>query len=286
MVSLGALLWVVLAGCSIPHNCLWDRPLGCAGHAAHWHATGVVSSGVADERTREPDLAGDDVAPAFPVPAAMDLVRVARGGWPACIVDELRPSGAAQQHACSGAPVHAVCSLDNCGSAGGDDLHNVLSQPNVGTPGADAYPPPDVRGVCPDFRSPPWKLRPPQAMATLACAPSSYFARNVLCAAQEFPASRHIELPGLAPRNAWVEAFEWVRGNTPRNAFFALDPKYMEKSGDDYHGFRGIAERSMLADDVKDTSVVEVFRTWLISGNSNWLAGKSGRAWAWMISSG
>ena len=76
---------------------------------------------------------------------------------------------------------------------------------------------------------------------------------------QEFPSDRHIELPGLAPRNAWVQAFEWVRENTPRNAFFALDPKYMEKSGDDYHGFRGIAERSMLADDVKDPSVVEVF---------------------------
>ena len=76
---------------------------------------------------------------------------------------------------------------------------------------------------------------------------------------QEFPSDRHIELSGLAPRNAWVQAFEWVRENTPRNAFFALDPKYMEKSGDDYHGFRGIAERSMLADDVKDPSVVEVF---------------------------
>ena len=76
---------------------------------------------------------------------------------------------------------------------------------------------------------------------------------------QEFPASRHIELPGLALQNAWIEAFEWIRANTPRDAFFALDPKYMEKSGDDYHGFRGIAERSMLADNVKDPSVVEVF---------------------------
>jgi hypothetical protein len=76
---------------------------------------------------------------------------------------------------------------------------------------------------------------------------------------QEFPASRHIEWPGRAPQNAWIEAFDWVRENTPRNALFALDPKYMEKPGDDYHGFRGIAERSMLADNVKDPSVVEVF---------------------------
>ena len=56
------------------HNCVWDRPPGCAGHATDWRAAGGVSSGVADERTREPDLAGDDVAPAFPVPAVVDLV--------------------------------------------------------------------------------------------------------------------------------------------------------------------------------------------------------------------
>jgi hypothetical protein len=76
---------------------------------------------------------------------------------------------------------------------------------------------------------------------------------------QEFSGGRHIEWPGRASGNAWVEAFDWVRGNTPRNAFFALDPQYMKMHGNDNHGFRGIAERSMLADDVKDNSVVEVF---------------------------
>jgi hypothetical protein len=76
---------------------------------------------------------------------------------------------------------------------------------------------------------------------------------------QEFPGDRHIEWPGIAPQNAWVEAFEWVRENTPQNALFALDPEYMKKPGEDYRGFRGIAERSMLADNVKDNSVVEVF---------------------------
>jgi hypothetical protein len=76
---------------------------------------------------------------------------------------------------------------------------------------------------------------------------------------QAFPASLHIEWPGRAPQNAWVEAFDWVRENTPRSALFALDPKYMVRPGEDYHGFRGIAERSMLVDDVKDNSVVEVF---------------------------
>jgi hypothetical protein len=76
---------------------------------------------------------------------------------------------------------------------------------------------------------------------------------------QEFPGDRHIEWPGIAPRNAWVQAFEWVRENTPQNAFFALDPDYMKRPGQDVRGFRGIAERSELADDVKDNSVVEVF---------------------------
>ena len=76
---------------------------------------------------------------------------------------------------------------------------------------------------------------------------------------QTFPASRHIEWPGRASQNPWVEAFDWVRQNTPRDALLALDPKYLERPGEDFHGFRGIAERSMLADSVKDNSVVEVF---------------------------
>ncbi len=76
---------------------------------------------------------------------------------------------------------------------------------------------------------------------------------------QEFPGDRHIEWPRVASRNAWVQAFEWVRENTPQNAFFVLDPDYMKRPGEDVRGFRGIAERGELADDVKDNSVVEVF---------------------------
>jgi len=75
----------------------------------------------------------------------------------------------------------------------------------------------------------------------------------------EFPSSRHIEWPGAAPKNQWVQAFEWASRNTPRDALFALDPKYMERPGEDFYGFRGFAERSALADNSKDTSVVEVF---------------------------
>lgn len=75
----------------------------------------------------------------------------------------------------------------------------------------------------------------------------------------EFPASPHIEWPGCGPANAWVEAFDWVRQNTPRNALFALDPQYVERPGEDFHGFRAFAERSVLADSIKDTGVVALF---------------------------
>jgi hypothetical protein len=72
----------------------------------------------------------------------------------------------------------------------------------------------------------------------------------------EFGGVEHLELPGRAPANPWLQAFAWVRGNTPENAYFALDPHYMEMPGEDFHGFRPLAERSQLADAVKDAAVV------------------------------
>jgi hypothetical protein len=72
----------------------------------------------------------------------------------------------------------------------------------------------------------------------------------------QFPASRHLELPGLAPRNDWLAAFDWIRQNTPQDAYFALDPHYLDAPGEDYHSFRALAERSSLADAVKDAAVV------------------------------
>ena len=71
-----------------------------------------------------------------------------------------------------------------------------------------------------------------------------------------FPGSAHLELPGERPSNPWLEAFAWVRANTPTDAYFALDPYYLRAPGEDYHGFRALAERSQLADMVKDASVV------------------------------
>ena len=72
---------------------------------------------------------------------------------------------------------------------------------------------------------------------------------------QEFPASPHIEWPGRALANGWLRAFDWVRRNTPPRAYFVVDPYYLERPGEDFHGFRALAERSVLADQLKDRSV-------------------------------
>jgi hypothetical protein len=72
----------------------------------------------------------------------------------------------------------------------------------------------------------------------------------------EFRGSQHLELPGRQPVNPWLQAFAWIRTNTPVNAYFALDPHYMEAPSEDYHAFRALAERSQLADAVKDAAVV------------------------------
>ena len=72
----------------------------------------------------------------------------------------------------------------------------------------------------------------------------------------QFAHSEHLELPGVVSANSWLEAFTWVRQNTPTDAYFALDPDYLALPGEDYHSFRALAERSQLADNIKDTAVV------------------------------
>lgn len=72
----------------------------------------------------------------------------------------------------------------------------------------------------------------------------------------QFSGSNHLELPGRASANPWLQAFAWVRQNTPVDAYFAVDPEYLAAPGEDYHNFRALAERSSLADDIKDTAVV------------------------------
>ncbi len=74
-----------------------------------------------------------------------------------------------------------------------------------------------------------------------------------------FPASAVVEWPGVAPKNPWAQAFVWVRDNTPVDAVFALDPEYMHIYGEDEIGFRSMAQRSRMADAVKDNGVVSMF---------------------------
>jgi hypothetical protein len=74
-----------------------------------------------------------------------------------------------------------------------------------------------------------------------------------------FPASDHIEWPGETPKNPWGQAFLWIRQNTPVDAVFALDPEHMHISGEDEIGFRSMAERSRMADWVKDNGAVSMF---------------------------
>jgi hypothetical protein len=74
-----------------------------------------------------------------------------------------------------------------------------------------------------------------------------------------FPASPQVEWPGAELRNPWAQAFLWIRQNTPVNAVFALDPEYMHISGEDEIGFRCLAQRSRLADGVKDNGAVSMF---------------------------
>ncbi len=71
-----------------------------------------------------------------------------------------------------------------------------------------------------------------------------------------FSGSEHLELPGMRSANPWLQSFAWIRQDTPTSAYFAMDPHYLEAPGEDYHSFRALAERSQLADAVKDTSVV------------------------------
>jgi hypothetical protein len=81
-----------------------------------------------------------------------------------------------------------------------------------------------------------------------------FFAQRAL-----FPVSAIIEWPGAPPKNQWAQAFVWVRDNTPVDAVFALDPDYMHVPGEEEIGFRCLAERSRMADDIKDNGAVSMF---------------------------
>jgi hypothetical protein len=91
-----------------------------------------------------------------------------------------------------------------------------------------------------------------------------------------FHGSPHLELPGTRSNNPWLESFAWIRNNTPVNAYFAMDPNYLAAPGEGHHTFRALAERSQLADMVKDPAVVtqvpELGPDWeaQINATANW----------------
>lgn len=72
---------------------------------------------------------------------------------------------------------------------------------------------------------------------------------------QSYPASPHLELPLVRSQNHWVQAFAWIRENTSVDSVFAIDPHYEIRPGEDQHGFRALAERSVLADYEKDAGM-------------------------------
>jgi len=70
-----------------------------------------------------------------------------------------------------------------------------------------------------------------------------------------FPRIRSAEAP---PKSIAVLPFDNL-SRDPENAYFALDPRYMALPGEDQHGFRAIAQRSALADAVKDSGAASMF---------------------------
>lgn len=86
--------------------------------------------------------------------------------------------------------------------------------------------------------------------AFLPLAAGMFFAQR-----QTYPTSPHLEWPGSPPRNSWLQAFAWIREHTPTDSYFAAGADYMRRPGEDYHGFRALAERSVLADAAKDSAV-------------------------------
>ena len=85
--------------------------------------------------------------------------------------------------------------------------------------------------------------------AILAMAATMFYVQR-----QSFPLSPQVELPWRADANTnpWVQAFVWARQNTPRDALFALDAKYVNTDGEDAQTFRATALRSALPDYSKD----------------------------------
>lgn len=102
-----------------------------------------------------------------------------------------------------------------------------------------------------DMRS----LRIVPALSGLAIAACALF----LMQRSLYGFSDHLEFPNRAPRNAWQQAFLWVREHTPVDAVVAMDARYISAPGEDAQSFRAMAQRSSLPDWSKDGGVASVF---------------------------
>ncbi len=71
---------------------------------------------------------------------------------------------------------------------------------------------------------------------------------------ESFPMSPQVETPKSEAKNfnRWVQAFLWAKENTPQDALFALDAKYVNTYGEDAQNFRAISLRSAVPDYSKD----------------------------------
>jgi hypothetical protein len=88
---------------------------------------------------------------------------------------------------------------------------------------------------------------------------------------QTYPHSPHLELPWTVPGNDWERGFLWIRDNTPVDAAFALDAKYILRDGEDAQNFRAIARRSSLPDYQKDGGIAAIEPDL----TSEWITGQS-----------
>ncbi len=92
-------------------------------------------------------------------------------------------------------------------------------------------------------------LQATPALFTVAMAAGLFLAARAT-----YPASLHIEFPWRTTQqqNPWAQAFLWARDNTPPDALFALDARYINTPGEDAQAFRAISLRSAMPDFSKD----------------------------------
>ena len=100
----------------------------------------------------------------------------------------------------------------------------------------------------------------------LLCTPMYLVQRST------YSHSAHLEFSQARSPNLWVQAFRWVRSNTPIDAFFAIQSDYMNAPGEDAQAFRVITDRSSLPDysnDGGEASVApDLSSAWLAGANA------------------